>query len=151
MWVRLGCLVGVLLISGCAAGLRTNDSDMSRARQQVIDAARTMNKMPYRYGGNSPRTGFDCSGLVQFAAARAGAQVPRDTRSQYSALARIKKARPGDVLFFAIDARPVSHVGIYTGRGRMIHAPGQGRVVSEVNVMHPYWQDRFVHAAVLLP
>ncbi|MBB3732051.1 C40 family peptidase [Nonomuraea dietziae] len=82
---------------------------------------------PYRYGGTGPGS-FDCSGLVQYAWSKAGIRIPRVTHSQY---ARIKKKvswrslKPGDLMFF----RGKGHVGMYVGKGRMIHSPSSGKTV----------------------
>jgi cell wall-associated NlpC family hydrolase len=78
----------------------------------------------YRYGGTSPRTGFDCSGFVRFVYAHVGVALPRVSYEQFSRGRRIARAalRPGDLVFF--DG--AGHVGIYVGNGRFIHAPHTG-------------------------
>lgn len=96
---------------------------------------------PYRYGGNDP-TGFDCSGLVQFAHARHGIALPRTTLLQYRHEKRDPpELRPGDVLFFRIKGR-VAHSGIYLGDGRFVHAPSSGSNVSVSRTDNPYFSDR---------
>ena len=82
---------------------------------------------PYRYGGTGPR-GFDCSGLVQYAYNRAGVSVPRTTGQLWSAAAPVggDEMRVGDLLFFSIEGK-MSHVGMYVGDGRFVHAPQSGR------------------------
>lgn len=102
---------------------------------------------PYRYGGASPH-GFDCSGLVYYSYRKAGIRVPRTTRAQLRNAHRVPQGqlRPGDLVFFKLDRRPVSHVGIYTGDNRFIHAPSSGRRVSYTVMSDPYWQARFVAA-----
>jgi len=84
--------------------------------------------VPYRYGGSDP-SGFDCSGLVQFAYKNAGISVPRTAADQYKAAQSIARSelKPGDVIFFRQHWRKISHVGIYAGHGRFIHAPGSGK------------------------
>jgi cell wall-associated NlpC family hydrolase len=98
---------------------------------------------PYRYGGATPR-GFDCSGLVHYAHLRAGLVVPRTTRSQWRHARRVPPGTlaPGDLLFFDLEGGKVSHVGIYVGGGRFIHAPSAGRTVTEASLRLPYWRDR---------
>ena len=102
---------------------------------------------PYRYGGTSPG-GFDCSGLVYYAYRKAGIRVPRSTQAQlrHARHIALSQLQPGDLLFFKLDRRPVSHVGIYTGNGRFIHAPSNGKRVSFTTMDDPYWQAHFVAA-----
>jgi cell wall-associated NlpC family hydrolase len=87
----------------------------------------------YRYGGESPAEGFDCSGFVQYVFARHGVELPRTSRQQASAgragPSEFAALQPGDLMFFATSGRRVDHVAIYAGGGRIIHASsGSGRV-----------------------
>ena len=102
---------------------------------------------PYRYGGSNPR-GFDCSGLVYYSYRKAGIHVPRTTRDQLSAANRVRMSQlsPGDLLFFKIGRGDVSHVAIYTGEGRFIHAPSSGKRVSYGSMSNDYWKNRLVAA-----
>jgi cell wall-associated NlpC family hydrolase len=88
--------------------------------------------VPYRWGGISPASGFDCSGLVYFAYGRLGIQLPHSSYALYDRGRRIARRRmkPGDVLFFF----GLGHVGIYVGRGRMVHAPHSGSRVQVVKL-----------------
>ena len=88
--------------------------------------------VPYRWGGMSPASGFDCSGLVYWAYGRLGIKLPHSSFALYDRGRRIGRARmrPGDVLFF----RGLGHVGIYVGRGRMVHAPHSGSRVQVVRL-----------------
>ncbi len=94
----------------------------------AIKAAISQLGIRYRWGASSPGVAFDCSGLTQWAWAKAGVSIPRVSRSQYSALLRvpISQAQPGDLLF---SQTSFFHVGIYIGNGQMIHAPRTGDVV----------------------
>lgn len=85
---------------------------------------------PYEWGGDGPST-FDCSGLVRFIHDQLGIFVPRTAAEQYSAArpVDIDELAPGDLLFFRIEGRQISHVAIYTGEGRFVHAPQTGRPV----------------------
>lgn len=98
---------------------------------------------PYRYGGHSP-SGFDCSGLVSFAWAHAGRRLPRTTGALWNALAPVGRddLEVGDVLFFDIDGK-VSHVGLYLGDGRFVHAPATGREVTIADLDAPYYRRAF--------
>jgi cell wall-associated NlpC family hydrolase len=115
------------------------------SRTRVVRTAYDMLGTPYRYGGESPR-GFDCSGLVQFAYAQAGIAVPRSTRQQYAIAWPLppEHLQPGDLLFFRLNSRGVSHVGIYVGDGKFIHAPSTGKRVDLANVKDGYWSRRLV-------
>jgi murein DD-endopeptidase len=105
---------------------------------------------PYRYGGADPERGFDCSGLVSFAHARQGLAVPRTAAAQFAAARKVEldDVRPGDLLFYRLvpGSRDVSHVGIYTGQGRFVHAPQTGKRVGEARVDDPYYRERFAGA-----
>jgi len=114
--------------------------------RDIIFYALSMVGINYRWGGSSPQTGFDCSGLVGHVFRQiAGLVLPRDSY----ALARIGKPvrledlRPGDLVFFNTMRRPFSHVGIYLGDRRFVHAPSTGKTVNVVDMTAPYWSRRF--------
>jgi murein DD-endopeptidase len=96
--------------------------------------------VPYRSGGASPASGFDCSGLVQFSFRQVGVAVPRTTAQQHRASFRVSAPRPGDLLFFDQEGKKNSHVGIYVGEGRFVHAPSPGKRVREDRLDSPYWR-----------
>ena len=102
---------------------------------------------PYRYGGTSPR-GFDCSGLVYYAYRKAGIHPPRTTTEQYRQSKRVPVShlQPGDLVFFTISQGKLSHVGIYAGDDRFIHAPSSGKSVAYATLHDPYWRGRLVGA-----
>lgn len=102
---------------------------------------------PYRYGGAGPH-GFDCSGLVHYSYRRAGMRVPRTTHAQLRTARRIplSQVRPGDLLFFKVAPPKISHVGMYAGHGRFIHAPSRGKRVSYAELDNPYWRSHLVTA-----
>ena len=101
---------------------------------------------PYRYGGSNP-AGFDCSGLVQYSYARAGKALPRTTKALWNTATPIESQRmlPGDLLFFSIAGK-MSHVGLYLGDGRFIHAPSSGRHVSVESLESEYYSRAFMRA-----
>jgi murein DD-endopeptidase len=102
---------------------------------------------PYRYGGTSPR-GFDCSGLVYYAYRKAGIHSPRTTTEQYRQSKRVPVShlQPGDLIFFTISQGKLSHVGIYAGDDRFIHAPSSGKSVAYATLHDPYWRGRLIGA-----
>ena len=88
--------------------------------------------VPYRWGGSSLQSGFDCSGLVYWTYRRLGVELPHSSYALYGLGRRVPRARmkPGDLLFFY----GLGHVGLYVGRGRMVHAPESGRRVEVVEL-----------------
>lgn len=105
---------------------------------------------PYRYGGNGPG-GFDCSGLVHFAYAEAGVDVPRTTGGLWQATDSVRREqlRPGDILFFRIDGKP-GHVGIYLGEDYFVHAPSTGKTVSTRSLNDRYYANRLIRGGRLV-
>ena len=96
--------------------------------------------VPYRWGGTSPASGFDCSGLVYWAYGRLGVAVPHSSYALYATGRRVSKMRAGDLLFFS----GLGHVGIYIGRGRMVHAPHTGARVQVVSLRGSSYGARVV-------
>jgi murein DD-endopeptidase len=140
-------LLCALLLAGCASAPRTHAPSIG---ERIATSALAQVGHPYRYGGSTP-DGFDCSGLVQFAYLAAGLAVPRTTADQFRAAHDVKIGRlaPGDLLFFRIDSREITHVGIYTGDGRFVHAPQTGSKV-EVRALDDAWyRARLVRAGRL--
>ena len=103
---------------------------------------------PYRYGGSTPSTGFDCSGLVHFSYQQAGAAVPRSTEQQRLASRPVKLAelRRGDLLFFNQEGKKYGHVAIYLGDGRFVHSPSSGKSVRSDRLDSPYWRKHLSEA-----
>jgi len=102
----------------------------------------------YRWGGNDPTSGFDCSGLVVYVAREAlGVTLPRTAATQARTGVAIKKSelQAGDLVFFNTRGARYSHVGIYAGDGQFIHAPRTGAVV-RVETMNSYWAKRYTGA-----
>jgi cell wall-associated NlpC family hydrolase len=102
--------------------------------------------VPYRYGGSNP-SGFDCSGLVQYSYSRAGKQLPRTTGQLWTSTRSVGRheLRTGDLLFFRIDGK-MSHVGLYLGGQRFVHAPSSGRKVSVASLDSPFYDAAFTRA-----
>ncbi|MEA5444478.1 C40 family peptidase [Gammaproteobacteria bacterium AB-CW1] len=110
----------------------------------VVDAALAVKGRPYRLGANGPGA-FDCSGLIQFAHREVGIDVPRTTSRQFREARPVQRddMGPGDVIFFAVDGISISHVGLYAGDGRFLHAPSPGSTVSWASLDNGYWASRF--------
>jgi cell wall-associated NlpC family hydrolase len=107
--------------------------------------ARDQVGVPYRYGGNSP-SGFDCSGLVQYVYGKLGVNLPRKSREMAAVgqLVPVHALLPGDLVFFRVNKRRVSHVGIYVGNDKFVHATKSGHPVRKDSITNPWWWERFV-------
>ena len=113
--------------------------------------AKEMVGVRYRYGGSSPSAGFDCSGLIHYSYKRIGLRSPRTTRDLYRHARPVSRSelRTGDILFFKLDGKKVSHAAIYLGNGRMVHAPSSGKRVSYASIRTRFWRNRFIGAGRL--
>lgn len=123
----------------------------AQLRSTILHNARKMLGAPYRYGGASPQ-GFDCSGLVFYSYRQARIQVPRTSLAQYRQSKPVpsRQLRPGDLVFFRLKGRVVSHVGIYQGRDKFVHASTLGKRVSIQSLANPYWRKRLVRGGRFL-
>jgi len=115
--------------------------------ERAVGLALAQIGVPYRYGGNTV-AGFDCSGLVQYSYAKAGKRVPRTTGEQWQQLKRVQdnQLQIGDLLFFNIEGK-ISHVGLYVGDQRFVHAPATGRQVSVGRLDSTFYRQAFVGGA----
>ena len=100
--------------------------------------------VPYHWGGISPSSGFDCSGLVYWAYGRLGIELPHSSYALAAVGRRVRQARlrPGDLLFFS----GFGHVGLYVGHGRMVHAPHTGTRVQVVKLGRSHYGDQVISA-----
>ena len=131
--------------SGSAAPESRVDAFLDRAQDLVLNAMGFMG-IPYKWGGATPDTGFDCSGFVQFVFRQAtGVVLPRSSFDQVRHGISVLRGelQPGDLVFFNTMRAPLSHVGIYIGEDRFIHSPSRGKAVEIVNISEPYWQKRY--------
>ena len=115
--------------------------------REALAVARKYMGTPYVWGGSTPQTGFDCSGLVQWAYAKAGIRIPRVTDQQILAENATKVGRnhllPGDLVFFRDSTGYVHHVGISLGGDRFLHAPHTGDVVKISSLKESYYAEQF--------
>src|SRR4051812_15827352 len=147
-------LIGLFVASSATRALSATLEGPAMTREQPIAEALLELGTRYQRGGTSPQTGFDCSGLVLHAFRKAwGILLPRLASEQSQAGTPVRKAdvEPGDLLFYNTRQRPYSHVGIYVGDGRFVHAPRPGRPVRVESVSSPYWQARFNGARHVAP
>jgi len=98
--------------------------------------------VPYRWGGESPESGFDCSGLVRWAHGRLGIDVPHSSYALHAEGEKVswRRRQPGDVLVFS----GIGHVGLYLGDGLMVHAPHSGKLVEVVELDETNYGQRLV-------
>lgn len=118
----------------------------------VMQALANVGK-PYRWGGSNPEEGFDCSGLVAHVYDDAlGVKLPRTSRQMSRRGQGVARSRlaAGDLVFFNTSRRAYSHVGIYIGRGRFVHAPSSGSLVRVERMTERYWASRFDGARRLI-
>jgi murein DD-endopeptidase len=132
-----------------AVEARIADAEVGGA---IADVAMGMVGTRYLYGGTDPVQGFDCSGLVYYAYGQAGYDVPRSSRELFRAARKISvsEADPGDLMFFQ-DQTKLSHVAIYLGDGRFVHAPASGKNVAVASLDSSYYREHLVAVGRLLP
>ena len=144
-------LTMMAMLAGCASSPDIPEQATAPASNEVaskaIVYAKQMLGKPYRYAGDTP-AGFDCSGLVKYSYGRAGISMPRDTQAQrhMSVLVSIRSLREGDLLFFDQEGKKTSHVGLYIGNGRFIHAPSSGGKVRTDSLNAEFWKKHLVEA-----
>ncbi len=120
-------------------------------KDRLLRVARRMLEVPYRYGGTT-LWGLDCSGFVKKAFAFLDLELPHSARAQFREGIKVSKAElaAGDLVFFRSRAKYASHVGIYLGDNRFIHASGRDRKVTIDNLDHPYYTKHYLGARRLL-
>ena len=114
--------------------------------RNILRTAYSMLGVPYMFGGTSPG-GFDCSGFVCYVFGRAGISLPRMADTQYAAVTHISRGnlRTGDLVFFETYCAGPSHVGIYVGDGKFIHA-SSSKGISVAEAFTGYWGARYLGA-----
>lgn len=139
----------MLALAACGSSPPSPDGAARSVGERAAAVALDQVGARYRYGGDDPE-GFDCSGLVQYAYGQAGLAVPRTTTQLWAASANVERAdlRVGDLLFFRIDGK-MSHVGVYLGQRRFVHAPQSGRRVSVASLDAPFYRKALLRAGRL--
>ena len=118
-------------------------------QQQLVETARSFIGIRYKWGGESIEEGFDCSGLTMTVYQLNGLDLPRTSRQQWRVGAYIARHQleEGDLVFFATKGRGrISHVGIYAGNNRFIHAPGRGKKIRYASLSNRYYRNKYVGA-----
>ncbi len=147
-----------LLLAACAGGPSPRNTssvprttgkpmiDPSAGLEEVSIQAMSLVGTPYRYGGNTPDSGFDCSGLVRYVVLRAASvNLPRTTEQMGQRGTSLERSEvaSGDLVFFNTTGRANSHVGIYVGQNRFVHAPATGGTVRLEDMTKSYWASRY--------
>jgi cell wall-associated NlpC family hydrolase len=145
---KLACMACVVLLAGCSSQplVQTAPPAPAPAASEAVSVAMQQLGVPYRYGGASPQ-GFDCSGLVYYSYLQAGKSVPRTTATLWSHTEPVPndELQAGDILFFRIEGK-MSHVGLYIGGDRFVHAPSSGRVVTVASLRSDFYSDALIRA-----
>ncbi|MGB3917307.1 C40 family peptidase [Thiothrix litoralis] len=140
-----GVVTPIAVVATSKSASKSASKSVTLLDRVVWNAQKQQGKM-YRWGGTSPVSGFDCSGLTQYAF-RNGAQVsiPRTAAEQYAAAVKVPKeqSQKGDLVFFNTSGKRVSHVGIYLGNNKFVHAPRTGRAIA-TDQLKGYWANRLV-------
>lgn len=144
--IRAGVIALLLVAAGAAVHAQTAAADEASVGADIALRALAHLGAPYRYGGDDPGRGFDCSGLVRYVFRDAlGVELPRRTEEIGRGGLAIERDRlqPGDLVFFNTLGRAFSHVGIYIGDGRFVHAPARRGRVRVDALDEVYWAMRF--------
>lgn len=123
-----------------------NTANWSERAQEVLINALSLSGIRYKYGGNSPETGFDCSGFVSYVFKQATSlTLPRSALAMSRLGTTVPKSelQPGDLVFFNTLKSAFSHVGIYVGDNRFIHSPRSGGAVRIESMENTYWSKRY--------
>lgn len=141
--------------SKAVANVQTLSGPNIKQSNSVVSRALKAVGTPYRWGGNTPGKGLDCSGLVKYAFNDvAEVNLPRTSNAMaegHGQKVDRKDLKPGDLLFFNIKSRKVNHVAIYLGNDRFVHAPRRGKKVTVDTLKKPYWNDHYMVAKRVLP
>ncbi len=136
-----------IVIPESYSSYRARGSNQDQLRHDLVQTAKRFIGVPYRWGGTDQSSGFDCSGLTMVSYRLNGLELPRVSRSQFQAGRSVSRSQlqQGDLVFFDTTGnRQVSHVGMYIGNGRFIHAPRTGARVRIENLSSPYFTRTYM-------
>jgi cell wall-associated NlpC family hydrolase len=139
----------VLLLSACTStkvNVQTHEAGSSAPVRRLTAYAQSLIGTPYKYGGYTPDTGFDCSGFVDYVFRHtANIALPHDAQqiSRHGLPIKSSQLREGDLVFYDTNNHAFSHVGIYLGNDRFIHAPSSGGRVRTENMRETYWKTHY--------
>jgi cell wall-associated NlpC family hydrolase len=151
----------IVFLSGCSSlgGIKSPSTNSAKlpdffleknvGQDDISIAAISLIGTPYKWGGNTPQSGFDCSGLIVYVVKNTRQKnLPRTTGElgKYGKSLAQETPAPGDLVFFNTLGESHSHVGIYVGSGRFVHAPTTGGTVRLDEIKNPYWAPRYTEA-----
>ncbi len=132
---------------------QSRQSGLESIRNEIVTRAHSFLGIPYRWGGYTPDKGFDCSGLTMAVYDLVGLHLPRTSLAQFRSGTPVSKKNldMGDLVFFlGQNKNRISHVGIYTGDGNFIHAPGKNKIIRVESLSNQYFRDHFAGARTYL-
>jgi cell wall-associated NlpC family hydrolase len=138
-----------LLLSACGSSPQRSDASASSSddkMNELVMYAMSLADMPYHFGGSSPDNGFDCSGFVDHVFRHSlGISLPRTSHeiSQVGTVVKKEHLRPGDLVFYNTQHSSYSHVGIYVGEDKFVHAPKTGSQIRVEKMNEKYWLNRY--------
>ncbi|HEV7833282.1 MAG TPA: C40 family peptidase [Caballeronia sp.] len=135
--------------SNSSSGTRSFLSGMASKAGDVVVGALNMIGVRYRWGGNTPDSGLDCSGFVRYVFQDTlGMTLPRraEEMSRVGEKVRVSELKPGDLVFFNTMRRSFSHVGIYIGDNKFVHSPSTGSTIRVDDMDNSYWEKRYTGA-----
>lgn len=140
----------LLRTKATASELKANAARLSRNEaDQLISSAMGLIGVAYRFGGTSPTSGMDCSGFMQYIFRKTlQVNLPRTAAEQAQMGSQVSRSnlQPGDMVFFNTAGRRISHVGMYIGNNRFIHAPRTGKSIEITSMSNKYWSSKYVTA-----
>ncbi len=168
----LAPLSAMLLLAACASAPKHHNTSRPAPGTPIHDTVRLPARItaeannvlfhainlvgtPYQWGGNTPSAGFDCSGLVDYIYTKVtDVRLPRTSHAMAKVdapkIRNVHKLASGDLLFFRTSGHRISHVAIYVGNGRFVHAPNSGGTVRLDYITNPYWSRHFAYARRVL-
>ena len=138
-----------IIAPGDYAAARTEGAGAGQLRREITRTAERFIGLPYKWGGESTVSGFDCSGLTMVVYQLNGLELPRTSVDQWAAGRPVdeRDLSQGDLLFFATrGGNKVSHVGIYLGGDTFLHAPGRGNTIQVASLSSDYYRSRYLGA-----
>jgi len=139
-----------LVTWGCASPPKgwSKASNDPRVGASILKAAKSQIGKKYRFGGISPKTGFDCSGFAWWSHKKNGINIPRQSWNQYRVGKKVSRNNlmPGDLLYFETYKKGASHVGVYDGKGGFIHSPNSKKKVQRTSLKNSYYKKRYLGA-----
>jgi len=157
-FINISCLLLLIASSSYLGCIYTTEKKASlpntlpgTKRHAIVKTAEKYMGVKYKFGGDNP-SGFDCSGYSSYVYKEHGITLPHSAQQQYANGKRIgiKKAQPGDLVFFRIKGWKISHVAIYLGDYKFIHAPSRGKSISVDDIRKDYWNKRYAGTVTYL-